>query len=168
MTRHVKTALTLAFLVALLIFGLAWGWSAMTQPFPKSAPVKACYPTLLQAGDRVSAPKVTVSVFNASRRVGLADRTMSDFQDQGFGAGDVGNAPKKATVRYAQVWSGDRSRPDVRLVASRLGHHILIARKHIRAPGVVVVVGAQFQHLIPGRSSVKVTRTTTICSPPTG
>lgn len=167
MTAHLKTVLTLVVLSAMLLFGVAWGWSAMTKPFPQKQAEKACYPTELQAGDRVSAPKVTVSVFNASERVGLADRTMAEFQDQGFGTGDVGNAPKGTVVHYAQVWSKDPSGPDVRLVASRLGHHVRVVAKHHSGPGVVVMVGAHFQKLVAGKSSVKVTRTTTICSPPT-
>jgi hypothetical protein len=168
MTGHVKTVVTLTVLAALLLAGVAWGWSAMTEPFPHRAAEKACYPTVVQAGDRVSAPKVTVSVYNASDRVGLADRTMSEFQDQGFGKGDVGNAPKKAVVRYAQVWSKDPSDPDVRLVASRLGPRTRVVGKHLGGPGIVVVVGPRFQKLVPGKASIKVRQTTTICSPPTG
>jgi LytR cell envelope-related transcriptional attenuator len=164
---HVKALTTLGFLLALLLFGVAWGWSAMTTPFPHKAEQKACYPTRVQAGDRVSAPKVTVSVFNASERVGLAERTMSGFEEQGFGPGTVGNAPKGTEVAFAQVWSKDRSNPAVQLVLSRLGPHAKVVARHHGGPGVVVMVGSQFQHLVDGRSSVKVTRTTTICSPPT-
>lgn len=167
MNLHVKTLLTLAVLAALLLFGVAWGWSAMTSPLPQKVQTKPCYPTELQAGDRVSAPKVTVSVFNASERVGLAERTMTAFEDQGFGPGNVGNAPKDAHVLYAQVWSTDRTDPAVRLVVSRLGHRAHIIRRHHSGPGIVVMVGPQFGKLVSGRSSVKVASTTSICSPPT-
>jgi hypothetical protein len=166
MNAHVRALTTLCVLVALLLFGVAWGWSAMTSPFPKRAEPKACYPTEVRAGDRVSAPKVTVSVLNASERVGLAERTMTAFEDQGFGPGSVGNAPKDAAVLYAQVWSKDPSDPAVRLVLSRLGPRAHLIRRHHRGPGVVVLVGPQFQKLVSGRSSIKVTDTATICSPP--
>ena len=89
MNTHVKTLLTLTVLAVLVLLGVTWGWSSFTQPFPHKASPKACYPTKLQPGDRVSAPKVTVSVFNASQRVGLAERTMAAFENQGFGAGTV-------------------------------------------------------------------------------
>jgi hypothetical protein len=164
---HVKTLLTLAVLGVLVVLGVTWGWAALTQPFPHRAAQRACYPTVLRAGDRVSAPKVTVSVFNASQRVGLAESTMSAFQDQGFGAGAVGNAPQGAIVHYAQIWTTDRTNPAVRLVASRLGPHASIVAKKHRGPGVVVMVGAQFDKLVQGRQSTKVTKTTTICSPAT-
>jgi hypothetical protein len=167
MNLHVKTLLTLAVLTALLLVGVAWGWSAITSPLPEKAKTKACYPTQLQAGDRVSAPKVTVSVFNASDRVGLAERTMTAFEDQGFGPGNVGNAPKDADVLYAQVWSNDRSNPAVRLVASRLGPRAHVKDLHHGGPGIVVMVGPAFTKLVAGKSSVKVTSTATICSPPT-
>jgi hypothetical protein len=165
---HVKTLLTLAVLAVLLVLGVTWGWASLTKPFPHKAAEKPCYPTVLHAGDRVSAPKVTVSVFNASERVGLAERTMSAFEDQGFGPGDVGNAPKGTVVHYAQIWSANRSDPAVRLVASRLGAHAAIVDKKHGGPGVIVVVGPLFDKLVQGKQSTKVSHRTTICSPPTG
>jgi hypothetical protein len=168
MNIHVKTLLTLAVLAVLLLLGVTWGWASLTQPFPHRAAQKVCYPTVLQPGDRVSAPKVTVSVFNASERVGLAERTMSAFEDQGFGPGDVGNAPKGTIVHYAQIWTQDRTNPAVQLVASRLGPHASIVDKKHSGHGVIVMVGSQFEKLVQGKQSTKVTRPTTICSPPTG
>jgi hypothetical protein len=164
---HLKTLLTLAVLAVLLLLGVSWGWSSLTKPFPHKATPRDCYPTEYQPGDRVSAPKVTVSVFNASERGGLAERTMGAFEDQGFGSGNVGNAPKDAVVHYAQIWAEDRNDPAVRLVASRLGPHAsIVSRKH-KGPGVVVMVGPLFDKLVEGKASIKVTQTTTICSPPT-
>ena len=98
LSTHLKTLLTLGVLAVLLLVGLTWGWSAMTTPFPHTAETKVCVPTTVEPGDRVAAPKVTVSVYNASDRVGLADRTMASFEAQGFGAGKVANAPKGTTV----------------------------------------------------------------------
>ena len=168
MNAHVKTLLTLAVLGVLAMIGVTWGWSSLTTPFPHKATPKTCYPTELRPGDRVSAPKVTVSVFNASDRVGLAESTMSAFEDQGFGAGDVGNAPKDAVVHYAQIWAADRHDPAVRLVASRLGPHASIVAKKHGGPGVIVMVGPDFQTLVQGKQSTKVTEPVTLCSPPTG
>ena len=168
MNVHVKTLLTLAVLAVLVVLGVTWGWAALTTPLPHRAATKTCYPTRLQPGDRVSAPKVTVSVFNASTRVGLAERTMSAFEDQGFGAGAVGNAPKGTIVHFAQIWTSDRKNPAVQLVASRLGPHAGIVNKKHAGPGVVVMVGPQFHDLVQGRQSTKVRTATSICSPPTG
>jgi hypothetical protein len=167
LSAQVKTLITLAVLALLLFVGVTWGWASLTSPFPHSTAAKQCYPTKLHPGDRVSAPKVTVSVFNASDRVGLAERTISEFEDQGFGAGKVGNAPKNTLVHFAQIWARHRNDPAVRLVSSRLGPHAAIVDKKHSGPGVVVVVGAQFQKLVQGKESTKVTKATTICSPPT-
>lgn len=167
MNIHVKTVLTLAVLAVLVLVGVAWGWSSMTTPFPHTAAPKVCYPTRLEAGDRVSAPKVTVSVYNASERSGLAERTMSGFEDQGFGSGDVGNAPKGTSVLYAQIWTEDRHNPAVRLVASRLGARAHIIERKPKGPGVTVMVGPAFTKLVQGKQSTKVGEPTTICSPPT-
>src|SRR3954454_22297637 len=105
MNSHVKALLTLGVLAALLVLGVTWGWSAIRSPFPHRAKTQACVRSVVQRGERVAAPEVTVSVFNASDRVGLAERTMSSFEDQGFGTGAVCNAPKGSTVFYAQVWT---------------------------------------------------------------
>jgi hypothetical protein len=166
MNIHVKTLLTLAVLAVLVLVGVAWGWASLTTPFPHKAATKDCYPTRLQPGDRVSAPEVTVSVFNASDRVGLAERTMGAFVDQGFGSGSVGNAPKNTGIHYAQIWTNDPNDPAVQLVASRLGPSAAIVKKHHKGPGVVVMVGPLFEKLVQGKSSVKVSVATTICSPP--
>ena len=168
MNIHVKTALTLALLVVLVLLGVTWGWSSLVSPFPHRAATKVCYQTRYHPGDRVSPPKVTVSVYNASQRTGLAGATMTAFQDQGFGAGSVGNAPQGAVVHYAQIWTTHRTNPAVQLVASRLGPHAAIVHKTHGGPGVVVVVGPLFQKLVQGKPSTKVTQPTTICSPPTG
>jgi len=166
-SAHLKTLLTLGVLAVLVLVGLTWGWSAMTTPFPHTTAAKVCVQTTLQPGDRVAAPKVTVSVYNASDRVGLADRTMAAFEAQGFGAGKVANAPKGTTVNYAQVWTHDPQNPAVLLVLSRLGPKAHVLGKDPRGPGVTVMVGAGFDKLVDGKSSIKVARSTTICSPPT-
>jgi len=165
---HLKTILTLGTLTVLVLLGVTWGWSAMTSPFPQgAAATRICVQTTVQAGERVAAPKVTVSVYNASDRLGLADRTMAQFEAQGFGAGKVANAPQGSNVNYAQVWTHDPQNPAVQLVISRLGPKAHIADKDPQGPGVTVMVGAGFEALVPGKASVKVTEQSEICSPPT-
>jgi hypothetical protein len=165
-TTHVKMLLTLAVLVVLVFLGVTVGWASLTKPFPHSTATKICYNTALKPGDRVSAPKVTISVFNASKRVGLAESTMSAFENQGFGPGQVGNAPQDTVVHYAQIWTNHPHDPAVRLVASRLGPNAAIVSRHHAGPGVVVVVGPLFDKLVQGKQSTKVTSPVTICSPP--
>ena len=167
MNTHVKTLLTLAVLTVLVLVSLTWGWSALTRPFPHTRAQKPCYPTTFQAGQRIAPPRVLVNVYNASDRVGLAERTMREFEDQGFGAGSVGNAPQGAKVPYAQVWTTDPSLPDVKLVLSRLGPGAHVIQRDGGSDGVVVVVGPRYRKLVKGLPSVRVRTTTSICSPPT-
>lgn len=168
MKAHLKALITLGVLGVLLLVGLTWGWSAMTSPFPKSAPQKVCVKKTMRPGSRVSAPKVTVSVYNASGRIGLAEATISQFEEQGFGPGGVGNAPKGTVVPFAQIWAKDPTNPAVQLVLSRLGPDAHVVASHLKAPGVVVVVGNTFGRLVQGQSSIKVTKRAKICSPPPG
>jgi hypothetical protein len=93
---------------------------------------------------------------------------MTELEDQGFGPGKVGNAPKGTSVLYAQVWTRDPSNPAVRLVMSRLGPRAHVLRKSPRGPGVTVMVGQRYDKLVNGTSSIKVKQPATICSPPTG
>jgi len=168
MNTHMKTILTLGVLTALVLLGLTWGWSAMTSPFPQgAAATRICVQTTVQPGERVAAPKVTVSVYNASDRLGLADRTMAAFEAQGFGAGKVANAPQGSDVNYAQVWTHEPQNPAVRLVVSRLGPKAHVVGKDPQGPGVTVMVGEGFDALVAGKASVKATEQTQICSPPT-
>jgi hypothetical protein len=167
LSTHLKTLLTLAVLAVLLLVGLTWGWSAMTTPFPHTAEAKVCIPTTVEPGDRVAAPKVTISVYNASDHAGLADRTMASFEAQGFGAGKIANAPKGTTVNYAQIWTHEPQNPAVRLVLSRLGPKAHVLGKDPIGPGVTVMVGAGFGKPVDGKSSIKVTQAAEICSPPT-
>jgi hypothetical protein len=167
---HLRTGVTLALLAVVLVVGGLWGWSSFSKPFPKhgSTTTSPCLKVQVAKGDRISAGQLLVSVYNGSDRSGLADQTSSALTDQGFGVGKVGNAPKGTKVPFAQVWSTKTGDPGVKLVLSRLGPLAHVVPKHLKgAPGIVVIVGNLFQKPVKGLPSVKVTKPTTICSPPT-
>ena len=57
MNAHVKALLTLGVLAVLLLFGITWGWSAVTSPFPHAAEDPTCVTTTLQPGNRSPPPR---------------------------------------------------------------------------------------------------------------
>jgi hypothetical protein len=168
MRAGVRSATTIAVLCGLLFVGALWGWSEATKPFPGKVDPAVCVDTDVAAGEKVYPNQVIVTVLNAGTREGLAGRTMGLLRDQGFVAGDSGNAPNRARVAYAQIWSKDPTSPDVRLVRSWLGNGAKIVKKHAPGDGVVVIVGDSFQELARGRAKVKAKQDATICSPPVG
>lgn len=161
-----RTAITLAVLVALLAAGAAWGLHAAFAPFPGKVDTPLCVPREVKAGTRVFPADVTVSVYNAGTRGGLAGRVMQELVDGGFREGVDANAPRDVKVRKAQVWTDDRRSPAARLVASRLGKHTKVVQRKLIGPGVNVIVGDRFRAVRKGPRSVVARRDTTICSPP--
>lgn len=165
---HVRTATTLVVLALVLVIGGAWGWSALTEPFPGRAEAPACSLRPVAPGDKVYPEEVTVSVLNAGSREGLAGQTMQLLEDEGFDQGDSGNAPSGTHIETVEIWTDDPQSPAVRLVASRLGDTVGIVNRDATAAGVVVVVGDGFSSLSKGRGSMVALEDGAICSPSIG
>lgn len=166
MGPRLRSLLTLLVLGLLLLVAAVWGWAALTEPLPEKAEPPVCVERSFEAGDRVSRGDVTVSVWNASDRNGLAGLTMELLTDAGFAPGDEGDAPKDARVGRAQIWTElPRRHPAVRLVAGQLGD-VRVVRRETDAAGVLVVVGSGFQELTRGPRAVKVSRAVEVCGPP--
>ncbi|MCW2792215.1 MAG: hypothetical protein JWO76_1313 [Nocardioides sp.] len=166
MREGARTAITVTVLGVILVLGAVWGWAAVTEPFPGKAEVPTCVSRDVAAGEKVYPDQVVVSVFNAGTREGLAGRTMQLLTDEGFVAGDSGNAPGDAQVARAEIWTHDAANPAVRLVAARLGPNTKIVERKASGAGVVVVVGDGFDKLAKGREFAKAREATSICSPP--
>lgn len=163
---RVRTALTLAVLLALIGVGAAWGWSSATKPLPDVGPVSSgpCRSLEVLAGEKVHPEDVVVSVFNGSTRAGLAQRTLALFVDDGFGAGEVNNAPRNSGVTNAEIWAANPEDPAVQLVASRLKDVDIIEGPALGA-GVVVLVGDKFPGLATGVPFITATSDVEICAP---
>ncbi|MDP2774943.1 MAG: LytR C-terminal domain-containing protein [Nocardioides sp.] len=167
LTARLRTAVTLGVLGVLLLVGVSWGWSAVTAPFPESTgTTPICSARAVPAGTKVYPDQVTVSVANSGNREGLAGRTMQLLTDAGFGEGRIDNAPADANVRFAEIWTDDRSNPAVRLVAARLGKRAKVVEAESDLPGVTVIVGDDFVKLSKGRKWTRSGEDKEICSPP--
>src|SRR5215218_9538943 len=154
MLRGIRSTITLIFLCALLAGAAFWGWDAATEPLPEADDLPLCEDEPVETGQKVYPDQVTVSVYNASSRTGLASRTAQLFLDEGFAAGQDGNAPRGTTVTYAQIWTSDPMSPAVRLVKSFLG------------PRATVVEGEGFEELVRGKKWASAKQAGFICSPP--
>jgi hypothetical protein len=165
LTSTARTTLILVGLGILVLIAAAWGWTAAMQPLPAKVDSAVCVTTSIAAGEQVYPQQVTVSVYNAGRREGLAGRTIQLLQDRGFTPGDSGNEPD-AKVATAAIWTSRPESPDVLLVASYFGKGVKIERRNGRGVGVTVVVGDGFRDLAEGLKSVRAARDARICSPP--
>lgn len=164
---RLRSASTLAVLTLVLLLGVAWAWSAVTEPFPGRVQAPVCVATQVAEGDKVFPDQVTVSVLNAGTRAGLAQRTMGNLVDSGLARGSLGNAPPGTEVRNAQIWTDDPEDPAVLLVRSYLGKRAVVVEQEPTLPGVNIVVGDKFRVVKQGRKSVVARADTEICSPPT-
>ena len=162
---HLRSAATLVALVVLLLVGVTWAWSAVTEPFPEREEAAVCTDQSVAEGEKVYPDQVTVSVLNAGDSEGLADRTMTDLVSNGLARGEVGNAPADAEVNRAQVWAEDPTNPAVKLVVSFLGDGAKIVLRDPPLPGVNVVVGDEFTGATKGRKAIKAREAASICSP---
>jgi hypothetical protein len=144
MSGAARSALTLAVLAGLVLVAAMWGWAAFTEPFPEEEPVAICEDTTLPAGSEVRRDQVVVSVFNGSKRTGLASATSAQLTERGFVEGTVGDSPLPAAT--TQIWSSDPTNPAVVLV-QRQFKRARVVEGDALGPGIVVVVGEKFQAL---------------------
>lgn len=164
--RQLRSAGTLLGLVLLLLIGVAWAWSAVSEPFPERADPATCTSTPVSQGEKVYPDQVTVSVLNAGTSEGLADRTMTALVAAGLDRGELANAPDGTEVNGVQVWAQDANNPAVKLVISFLGKKAKVVRRDGPLPGVNVVVGEAFPGVGEGRKFAPAREDATICSPP--
>lgn len=153
MDRRTLSALTLAVLTGIVLLGTVVGGRALFAPLPGSedepiATSRDACKEGLQRGDLVHSSDVTVSVFNAGTRAGLADQTQSQLVARGFIAGDIGNAPATFNVRFVRVLASTPNDPAATLVAQQFGPdtYVQLSDADLGA-GVDVVVGDGFDGL---------------------
>ncbi|MGA8846125.1 MAG: LytR C-terminal domain-containing protein [Nocardioides sp.] len=165
---RLRTGATLAVLAVVLLVGVSVGVSRVTDPFPQAEETPICTQVDLVAGDVVEPAQVTVSVLNAGGPNGLAGRTLSDLSDEGFGRGQLADAPKGTSrVVNAQIWTTDGPTAAVRLVRSYLRGKVRIVERPATTTGITVVVGEKFGDLKTGKAQFRARDDETTCAPTT-
>jgi hypothetical protein len=152
--RRLLTGATLVGLVAVVCVMAVWGYHAATAPIeddgstPSAESSLTCAPEDQTVTKYVARGDVTVSVFNAGERSGLARDTMNLLERAGFKPGQVGNAPDEIRVDRAVVYSTKDDDPAAELVARALGKKTQVVHSDEElGPGVDVVIGDRFKRL---------------------
>jgi hypothetical protein len=167
LTRRLRTFITLAALAVLMVLGVTWGWAQVLKPFPGKVDAPICVDTSYRAGSELTVQDVTVSVFNASRREGLAARTLQELVDAGFAAGQTGNAPKGTSLTApAEIWVQNASNPAAQLLRKQVGQVPVVVHPENQAAGITLVVGDKFGQLQQGPNSLTLSHAAVVCSPP--
>ncbi len=151
--RRSRTALTLLTLCGVLAVFALVGWRAVTAPGPWSdaGPTASDCEEGFAEGDLVRTSDVTVSIYNAGTRSGLAGRTQEELLARGFLPGDIGNAPDDVDdVRRFAVLAPTANDPAAKLVARHFGRNAKVrVYEEDLGIGVDVVVGNRFNGLVP-------------------
>lgn len=151
--RKLTTGVTLVVLMVVLAVMAVWGYNAATAPVDDDATSSGgptCAPEDQVTTGVVRRSDVTVSVYNAGQRSGLAQDTLDLLESSGFRAGEVSNAPNGIEVAKAAVYTTKADDPAAELVARTLGPKTQVVRSDAEfGPGVAVVVGDKFRQLDP-------------------
>lgn len=166
--RHnVRGPVTLLFLVAVLA-GAAWfGWrTVLSSATPAAGP--ACATPSPGTTQQAAAKDITVNVFNAGNREGMATRTARDLERRGFTIGTVGNEPTESRASKAKIVAirgRDKTAPEVALLAAQVrAKKPLIIADDREDPTVDLVIGNQFTGLAKkAPDTVDVESTAPIC-----
>lgn len=163
---RLRTGATLTVLVLLVLLAVRMGVERVSEPFPESTEPPICTDAPLQEGDTVTPADVTVSVINAGGANGLAGRTLGALTDQGFGRGQLDDAPEGTPkVVTSQIWTTEGETAAVRLVRSHLKGKVTIVDRQGPGVGITVVVGAKFKDVKNGRQKFQATGDETTCVP---
>ncbi len=146
------TVLTLAGAGVVFIIMAFWGINAATAPMAgnqtDSTSTSQCSDAEKTIQTHVNRKDVTVSVYNASKRTGLASEVLNRLERNGFRPGAVGNAPEGLSADIAVVYAKDTTSTSAKLVALAFGPDTQILTQEVDlGPGINIVVGDQFQRL---------------------
>ena len=151
--------------VVLFVAGLLVGFKLLTASADTFDDAPTCENRTVTEGQKLTSNLVTVNVFNASQRAGLANRVSINLQGRGFLAGTVANSTSEVKPDGVAILTDDREDPRVKLVAEQFDD-VEFAEPDIRATeGVTVIVGDGYEDLVDGPRDIESDRTITVCVP---
>lgn len=160
-------ALTLAASALVFVLGSLVGFRLLTSSADTASAAPTCTPSVVKKGEPLASNLVTVNVFNASNRSGLANRVLINLQANGFLGGQIANSTSKTTPGRVAILTKDRKDPRVRLVAKQFKDKITYAEPDITAEdGVIVVIGDNYSGLKDkARTTIRSTTDLRVCEP---
>jgi len=140
--RLISTPLALLILLGLLSAGAVWGFKQVTAPIPTVPPE----PCATQTMTELTPAAVTVRVYNAGTRRGLASSIGQSLRTAGFQVETIGNTTTR--VLTTLIVGADVDNPEVQFVAS------WFVDPEIQADGrpdhtVDIIIGNDYPGLIP-------------------
>lgn len=165
MTARRFVVLTAA--AVLFLGGLATGVKLLTASADTAPASASCEDRTIESGQKLTSNLVTVNVFNASRRAGLANRVDINLQRNGFLGGQIGNNTSATKPRRVAILTDDRRDPQVRLVAAQFRDKVAYAKPDITVDsGVIVIVGDDYTGLDKkAEASLTAREPVTLCVP---
>ena len=146
--RRFTRALTLVVAIAVFVTGSVVGFRLLTQGTDDVVQAETCTASVVTAGSELNSNVVTVNVFNASTRSGLANRALIDLQANGFLGGQIGNSTSATQPRRVAILTDDPEDPRVKLVAAQFRDKVEYAPADLQVEdGIVVVVGDDYRGL---------------------
>jgi len=147
--RRRKSLITLGVILLGLFFAFWWAYSyyrASSEPNRPSG--SATCRTL--APDEVTPAKVTLNVYNATKRTGLAASAAKEFTAQGYAVAAVANDPAgRAVAGPAEVRFGPAGKAGADLVLASIGEGAVPVDDQRQNATVDVALGETFVKLVP-------------------
>jgi hypothetical protein len=154
--------------VAVVLFGagLFVGFKLLTANADTFDEAPTCEDRTVAQGEKLTSNLVTVNVYNASQRAGLANRVGINLQRRGFLAGTVANSTSEVKPGGVAILTDDRDDPRVKLVAEQFDD-VEFAEPDISVPeGVTVIVGDDYQELVKDAPrEIESDRAISVCVP---
>jgi hypothetical protein len=156
--RHPVATGAIVVLMMVVLFGATFGAVRLLRgsstPEANGPTAAPCVTTTVQPGLVLPKPAtVTVNVYNATDRAGLAASTAAELKSRGFGIGKIANDPLgKSLTNVAEVRYGPAGKANAQLLVYYVPGATLVLDKRTDTT-VDLVLGTKFK-AIPAQSTV--------------
>lgn len=160
---HTHRGSTVFVAIILFVGGLFVGFKLLTASADTFDAAPTCENRTVAEGEKLTSNLVTVNVYNASQRAGLANRVGINLQRRGFLAGTAANSTSEVKPEGVAILTDDRDDPRVKLVAKQFDD-VEFSEPDIKiADGVTVIVGDAYNDLVDASREIESDRAITVC-----